>query len=283
MKKTVLIFLPLLLLLSRHGRELERSGVASKEVQSEQGTWRYEVSNKGKKALLFLHGAGSSKKIWKKQHSIVLEGYKNIFVDLLGYGASDKPDSGYNLTNWIEGIHSVLQNEKVDEVCIVAHSNGVIFAKEYYRAYPDKISNLLLLDGMLKQVLNKQMLTWMKSTLERGDYESFMASNIQRMPVKGLADQDAALLKTDALNTPKVVTMAEFELISNSATWEDLTLACSVTIVHSNNPLWDDAYMEWLQKAVPDHQFFQWKDSGHFIQLQHPERLNNLIVEMVQQ
>ncbi|MEK6155090.1 alpha/beta hydrolase [Flavobacteriaceae bacterium 3-367] len=281
MKNALLILLPLFLLLSRHGLEPEQSGLVPKEVRTEQGIWRYEVSNKGKKAILFLHGAGSSKKIWKKQHSVVLQGYKNIFVDLLGYGASDQPDSGYNLANWIKGIHLVLENEKVDEVCIVAHSNGVIFAKEYYRAYPEKISSLLLLDGMLKQLIKDEMLAWMKSTLERSDYESFMANNIQHMPVKGLSDQDVTLLKTDALNTPKTVTMAEFELVNDPSTWEDLTIACPVTVVHSNNPLWNDAYVEWLQHAAPNHQFYQWNDSGHFIPLEHPERLNSLITEVV--
>lgn len=100
---------------------------------------------------------------------------------LLGYGESDKPDSGYSLTNWIEGIHSILESEGVDKVGIVAHSNGVIFAKEYYRFYPDKISNLILLDGMLKQIMEDKMLEWLKSTLERSDYSSFMENRVKKL------------------------------------------------------------------------------------------------------
>lgn len=93
------------------------------------------MSHSGKNALLFIHGANSSKNIWRNQYDISLEDHENIFVYLLGYGESDKPDSGYSLTNWIEGIHSILESEGVDKVGIVAHSNGVIFAKEYYQNF----------------------------------------------------------------------------------------------------------------------------------------------------
>lgn len=239
------------------------------------------MNNSGNKALLFIHGASSSKKVWKYQHGVSLKGYKNIFVDLLGYGESDKPFAGYSLSNWINGIHSILENEQVDKVCIVAHSNGVIFAKEYYRVYPDNISNLILLDGMLKQMIDDQTLDWMRSTLERSDYESFMENNINGMVMERISKQDVETWKKDARNTPKVVTMAEFELVSDATTWQDLIIRCPITIVHANSPFWNDDYVVWLGKIAPDHRLIEWKDSGHFIPMQHPERLNQLITEVV--
>ncbi len=285
MQKTCLVLLPLILTLfltcpvvEEHRDSLK---IEHKELKMPQGTWRYLTTNEGKKAILFLHGASSSKNIWKNQYNIAIKGHKNIFVDLLGYGESDKPDAGYNLLNWIEGIRSILENEKVDKVSIVAHSNGVIFAKEFYRSYPDKISRLILLDGGLKQMISDPMLDWMKSSLERSDFETFMKNNINAMQTDGLGEQDADLLKRDALNIPKVVTAAEFEMVSDPDTWEELTIDCPVTIVHSNNPLWDEAYVEWLGNVVPYHQLIQWNDSGHFMPLQYPDRLNELITEKV--
>ncbi len=283
MQRTIIIFFPLLitLFLANPGVEGPQDPIkiGQKELETPQGTWRYLTTNRGTKAILFLHGASSSKNIWRNQYSIAPKGYKNIFVDLLGYGESDTPDSGYTLANWIEGIHAILEKEKVDKVCIVAHSNGVIFAKEFYRKYPDQILRLILLDGGLKQMISGPMLDWMKSTLERSDFETFMKSNIEAMKTEGLGKNDADLLKTDALKVSKAVTTAEFEMVSDPATWEDLTIKCPVTIVHSNNPLWDEAYAEWLPNVVPDHQLIQWKDSGHFMPLQHPGRLNQLIIE----
>lgn len=185
MKKTIITSFQLLLVLPLTGYNIELNQnpieMQKKVLKTPQGTWRYLVIHSGKNALLFIHGASSSKNIWRNQYDISLEDHKNIFVDLLGYGESDKPDSGYSLTNWIEGIHSILESEGVDKVGIVAHSNGVIFAKEYYRFYPDKISNLILLDGMLKQIMEDKMLEWMKSTLERSDYSSFMENRVKKL------------------------------------------------------------------------------------------------------
>ena len=282
MKKAT-IFLQLMFILPQYGMGLNQNSndMEQKELKTPQGTWRYTVSNSGNKALLFIHGASSSKNVWKYQQGMSLEGYKNIFVDLIGYGESDKPNTGYSLSNWIEGIHLILENEQVDKVCIVAHSNGVIFAKEYYRGYPDNISSLILLDGMLKQMINDQMLDWMRSTLERSDYESFMENNINGMVMEGISEQDVETWKKDARNTPKAVTMAEFELVSDTTTWRGLTISCPVTIVHANSPFWIDEYAVWLETIAPDHRLIEWKDSGHFIPMQHPERLNQLITEVV--
>ncbi len=242
-----------------------------------QGNWQYLVGNEGKKALLFIHGASSSKNFWHHQYALSMEGYKNIFVDLLGYGGSGHPDSTYQLDQWIKGLHAILDQEMIEEVALVGHSNGAIIAKEYYRAFPERVSHLILLDGMLRPMIPQQMLDWMRSTLERSDYEEFMRGNIQRMPVQGLSEEDADVLKGDALKVPKAVTRGELDMISAPTTWRDLVLNCPVTIVLANNPYWSEEYIESLGVMAPDHQLIKWEDAGHFIPMQYPQRLHQLI------
>ena len=151
MKKCILVLWHILLFNVLNGQQMESSPTINQNtLHTERGNWSYAVSNSGKRALLFIHGASSSKRIWHHQYNLVIPGYKNIFVDLLGYGESDKPATGLNLSNWIEGLHQILIKEQVQKVCIIGHSNGAIIAKEYYRAYPDEVIQLLLLDGMLK-------------------------------------------------------------------------------------------------------------------------------------
>lgn len=261
---------------------LSLTDMQQKELITSQGTWRYAVSNHGSKAILFIHGANSSHRIWHHQYSLSLTGYKNIFVNLLGYGGSDKPDGGYGLANWIEGLNQLLKQEQLEEICIVAHSNGVLFAKEFYRAFPHKVSRMLLLDGMLKPMIPPQSLNWMKSTLERSDYETFMADQIRHMPVQGLSEADVVILKQDARQTPKGVRMAEFDLITDDASWQELQIDCPLTIVHADSPFWTEEYIDWLGQIAPGHRLILWKDSGHFIPMQHADRLNRLIRELVE-
>ena len=285
MKNTIILIIQIILILplSGYAQGLDQvsTGMEQKVLKTPEGIWSYSTSNSGNKALLFIHGSNSSKKIWRNQHAISLAGYKNLFIDLLGYGESNKSEAGYTLANWIKGLHLILQQEEINEVCIVAHSNGVIFAKEYYRSYPDHVSCMILLDGMLKQMISEPVLNWMKSALDRDDYEAFMENNIKGMPVEGLSEQDAEILKNDALSTPKSVTQAELALISDSTTWQQLIIKCPVTIVHSNNPLWNEEYVEWLQTIALDHRFIEWNDAGHFIPMQYPDRLSQLIAEFL--
>ena len=257
----------------------DSTGLQARVLQTERGNWYYKTGTTGEKALLFLHGANSSHRIWHKQFDLSVPNYKNIFVDLIGYGNSDKPTSGYHLNNWIAGLNQILEQEKVSEVCIVAHSNGVVFAKEFYRAHPDKVTQLILLDGMLQSIIQDQVLDWMKSTLERSDYKEFMTQNVKNMPLQGLEEADKEILQTDALNTPKFIAKAEFELISDPVTWKACTIDCLTTIVHANSPFWSDDYLKALRTIAPQHKLLKWEDAGHFIPMQYPERLNSLITE----
>lgn len=277
----ILLLLQFIAIVPMAGQDQTVHTMKEKQLETPHGNWNYATNGQGEAAILYLHGANSSQKIWKNQYALMVEEHKNIFVDLLGYGDSDQPESGYGLTNWIEGIHLILEQEQIKQVAIVAHSNGVIFAKEYYRAYPDQVVLLILLDGMLKPMIPEPVLDWMRTTLEREDYEAFMESNIERMPTMGLDEADADLLKSDARNTPKRVTKAELALVSDPATRQELVIRCPVTIIHAQNPSWDEAYREWLPDIVPDHQLIEWSDAGHFIPLQYPERLNALIRAVV--
>jgi|GEM_PF-4500572 len=259
----------------------DSTGLQARVLQTERGNWYYKTGTTGEKALLFLHGANSSHKIWHNQFDLSVPNYKNIFVDLIGYGNSDKPTAGYHLNNWIAGLNQILEQEKLSQVCIVAHSNGVIFAKEFYRAHPDKVTQLILLDGMLQSIIQDQVLDWMRSTLERSDYKEFMAQNVRNMPVQGLEESDQEILHEDALNTPQFIAKAEFALISDPRTWLACTIHCSTTIVHANSPFWDEGYLEALRTIAPQHQLLKWEDAGHFIPMQHAERLNRLIIELL--
>ncbi|NRB46208.1 MAG: alpha/beta hydrolase [Saprospiraceae bacterium] len=281
--KTIVFGIALLCLLPLFGYTMQigKDGmeIEKRTLQTDLGQWNYAISHEGTTAILFLHGANSSHKIWHQQFGLQVEGYKNIYVDLLGYGDSDKPKSGYSLKNWLEGLHGIIAQEEVKQVCIVAHSNGVIFAKEFYRSYPEQVQQLILLDGMLKQMISGPVLEWMKSTLERSDYKEFMANNIKRMPIQALEIRDQEILQQDALNTPKSVVVAEFNIVTAPETWEPLEINCPTIILHANSPYWTDDYVKWLHTVAPAHQFIHWTDAGHFIPLQYPERLNALIKE----
>ncbi len=251
--------------------------VEKRRLQTELGSWNYAISHKGEKAILFLHGANSSHRIWHKQFGLQIEGYKNIFVDLLGYGDSERPDTGYTLQNWLEGLDRILVQEEVEQVCIIAHSNGVIFAKEFYRYYPDKVEQMILLDGMLRQMISAPVLEWMRSALERSDYQEFMADNIKRMPIQALESKDQNILQQDALHTPKFVVAAEFNTVNAPETWKPIVIKCPTLIIHANSPYWTEEYVQWLDTVAPRHQFLHWQEAGHFIPLQYPDRLNALI------
>ena len=59
----------------------------------------YKTSGKGDIAMVFIHGFGCDVETWQKQYEAFRDSsnLQLIFVDLPGYGKSDKPDVDYTL------------------------------------------------------------------------------------------------------------------------------------------------------------------------------------------
>ncbi len=223
--------------------------------------------------LLFIHGANSSHRIWHHQfQDPSLGSYRLLALDLLGFGASDKPQECLELSNWILGIREIMDEEKLEQIHLVGHSNGVILAKEFYRNYPERVQSMLMVDGMMKLLLAEPMLAWMRQALEREDYEEFMLSNLNRLPETDLQAKDLALLKSDVLNTPKWVAKAQLDMITTDSSWEALSLSRPTSLLLSNNPMWSQNYQAWLASTHPHLKISEWPDARHFMMLQFPQR-----------
>ncbi len=82
----------------------------------------------GDSALVFIHGLGASLRYWGTAYDGLAVKRRLIFVDLAGFGGSDKPDAPYDLE-----FHSEMIAETIDELGagspgLIGHSAGAAVA-----------------------------------------------------------------------------------------------------------------------------------------------------------
>lgn len=91
----------------------------------------YDLTGEGDRTVLFIHGLGSSHDVFlpSREYSFFNE-YRLLFVDLPGFGRSDKQENyDYSMRNGVDVCLGLLKYLHIDGVILVAHSLGGVIAQ----------------------------------------------------------------------------------------------------------------------------------------------------------
>lgn len=105
----------------------------------------FEKLGSGQDAIIFIHGLAASHRYWIPEYKKLAENYSLYFVDLLGFGFSQKPHTEYSLDRHVEAIKKFIdENVKEKNVYLVTHSLGAIIALGLLKENPNLISKAIL-------------------------------------------------------------------------------------------------------------------------------------------
>lgn len=95
--------------------------------------------------LIFIHGFGSGIGQWCENLNPISQQYPIYALDLLGFGASEKASTEYNVNLWAAQIHEFWRLVIGQPVVIIGHSLGALVALATAAAYPEMTKGLVLL------------------------------------------------------------------------------------------------------------------------------------------
>lgn len=107
----------------------------------------YEVVGEGPPVVL-LHGFPDSGRLWRHQvPALVGAGHRLIVPDLRGYGASDKPPdvAAYAVTTMVEDVTGILDDLGVERASVVGHDWGAALAWMTATLAPERVDHLVVL------------------------------------------------------------------------------------------------------------------------------------------
>ncbi|HOW35239.1 MAG TPA: alpha/beta hydrolase [Candidatus Omnitrophota bacterium] len=110
--------------------------------------WHYDLEGEGSEFLLFLHGWGVDKRIWRQQSKYFSQGYKVLTIDLPGHGESSWQK--VSLSVMAQDLKSILDGLQIREITIVASSIGGIFSLRLYQACASNIKKIIFVGSMPK-------------------------------------------------------------------------------------------------------------------------------------
>jgi 2-hydroxy-6-oxonona-2,4-dienedioate hydrolase len=112
---------------------------------------KYDEFGKGNgKIVLFLHGLGASALAWRDIPEALSKYFHTIALDLVGFGATDKPHENYTLSyfcNFLDKFLSKVGIDRFKKISIIAHSLGGYIALEYAIRNKNRINKLILFNS----------------------------------------------------------------------------------------------------------------------------------------
>ena len=100
-------------------------------------------------ALLLLHGIGSRGVSWLPVVDQLAREFRLIAPDLRGHGGSDKPSSGYRMTDYADDLDGLIDALALEHPLIAGNSLGGLVAWEWASRHPSRAAAIVLEDAPL--------------------------------------------------------------------------------------------------------------------------------------
>lgn len=122
-------------------------GVHGRDAQVNGNRIHFMAGGTGRPVVL-IHGLGGSSDDWGLVVPRLMTGGSKVYaLDLLGYGASDKPDVDYSIALEAATVRQFLDQEKLAQVDLVGWSMGGWVALKLAAEHPERVRTLTLIDS----------------------------------------------------------------------------------------------------------------------------------------
>lgn len=95
--------------------------------------------------VVLLHGLLASSRYWGRAFDGLAEGHRLVVPDLLGFGASPRPDSGYGPAEHADAVVQCLHELALDDepTLLVGHSMGTLVALHVAQRHPELVERVV--------------------------------------------------------------------------------------------------------------------------------------------
>jgi pimeloyl-ACP methyl ester carboxylesterase len=243
----------------------------------------YKSLGEGKTAVVFVHGWCCDHSVWRDQAAGFDGLVRMLFVDLPGYGQSDKPKIDYTMDVFAKGVDAVLRDAGVEQAVPVGHSMGTPVVMKFYRLFPAKTKALVFVDGALRPFTRDPAQT--EQFLSRFKEETFKDSSSQMfngMLTPATPDAARKQLQQIVANTSPQVAISSMRNMFDPNQWKDEgSIRAPAQALMAKSPNWNQDYKDYAKQFVPGLDYREFDGVGHFLFMEKPKEFNDALAEFL--
>lgn len=242
----------------------------------------YKSLGTGTTAVIFVHGWNGALEVWNAQIPVVTGKTRAIFVDLPGFGRSDKPEVAYTMDYFAGALDAVARAAGVERAVLVGHSLGTPVIRQFYRRYPAKVAGLVAVDGALRAFLkDTAQIRQFVARFEAADYQANVGAMFDGMLAAVTDTAARASVKRIALATPKHAAVSSMRWQVDPSVWGDDSINVPLLAVMAPNPGWNADYIAYVKRLAPGAQVELITGAGHFLMMDHASEFNALLTSFL--
>lgn len=179
--------------------------------------------------ILLVHGLASNARLWDGAAEILAAlGHPVVAVDLRGHGASDKPDSGYDMATVADDVAALIRALRWERPVVVGQSWGGNVVIELAHRHGDLVRGVCAVDGGMIELADR-FTSWDEcaAALRPPDLTGLRATRLEALLRAAHPDWPA---------TGIAGTMANMEVLADGTVRPWLTLERHLDVLHG---LWE--------------------------------------------
>lgn len=243
--------------------------------------------------VVWLHGSGpgaSGYSNFKGNYPVFEQaGYRNIIVDLPGFGRSDKPaDAQYHLDFFITHLHALLDSLGIDRCTLLGNSLGGAIALGTALAHPERVEKLILLapGGVEERETYFKMkgIQRMVETFAAGPMGIEQMRHVMQLQVFDSSNLTEAILAERAAVAPSQPANLFSTMLVPNMTERLGELNCPIFGFWGSDDVFNppSGVFKLLEHAH-NARFTLLNRCGHWVQVEHPELFNRQCLEFLQE
>ena len=236
-----------------------------------------EVGKGGHTPIVFLHGVGSDKSVWRPQLDYFCDERRAVAFDYPGYGDSDPAFEGMTRDDYAASVLAAMTELGIERAHVCGLSLGGVVAIAMYAAWPKRILSLILADTFAEHPDGPAI-------LERGIAGS---TNLRAM-AESRVDVLLAQPADPNVRSEVVETMARIEpaayRVGARAVWlaQQQHRASAIRIptlvlCGAEDRVTPPPLSLALTRLIPGAQYEQIDGAGHISNLEKPDTFNTLV------
>lgn len=234
-----------------------------------------EQGNPNGKPVVFLHGFPDSWNSFRLVLDHFDQKYHAFSLDLRGFGASDKPDTGYSRTHFATDVAGFLDAHYLKKAVIVGHSLGSFIAQTFAILFPERTDKLVLIGSASATRNNpvvREILPAINNLTDPVD-RNFLIDFQTSTYYGNLPDGFFATVIEESLKAPAFVWKEAIKTLTEEDHQSELGKILKPTFIAwgDHDSIFPITEQHKLKKAIPGSLLKVYKDAGHSLNWDHAE------------
>ncbi|MBO4664471.1 MAG: alpha/beta hydrolase [Bacteroidaceae bacterium] len=287
MKQTIQLFLLTLLLVCCKQQPQTLSELQSEYITIDDSIKiHYKIWNASDdtdvKTLCFVHGFGCDINTWEKQFEAFRDDtdLQLVFIDLPGYGQSDKPHVDYTLQFYAHAVDEVLNSNNITSAIFIGHSLGTPVCRQTLMT-TKHTGSLVDVDGVYCFYDGNESIEYVEAVQQFGHafdgvdcrevITGFVSSLSGRYTPQTIIDYAMSVMP----ETPQYVASSTMQNLVDKKWWSTSPLNIPVMVICTQNSGLEPDNKAKMQALYPNLDYTELTSCGHFIHMEQSDTFND--------